>query len=131
MDALSFGFVKNGGLAAEALVFFEPGLAEEARIRRKRAGHLMSKGRYAAAQLLALLDEDRWLENARAANAGAAALAAAAAVSPATLADRVASPGGMTREGLNVLDDGAALRRLLTATLRATRDKGAALSQGS
>jgi pyrroline-5-carboxylate reductase len=61
---------------------------------------------------------------------GAAALAAAADVSPATLADRVASPGGMTREGLNVLDDGAALRRLLAATLAATRDKGAALSQG-
>ena len=61
---------------------------------------------------------------------GAAALAAAADVSPAVLADRVASPGGMTREGLNVLDDGAALRRLLTATLRATRDKGAALSRG-
>ena len=61
---------------------------------------------------------------------GAAALAAAADVSPAVLADRVASPGGMTREGLNVLDDDAALRRLLTATLRATRDKGAALSQG-
>ena len=61
---------------------------------------------------------------------GAAALAAAADVSPAVLADRVASPGGMTREGLDVLDDGAALRRLLTATLRATRDKGAALSRG-
>jgi len=62
---------------------------------------------------------------------GAAALAAASEVSPATLADRVASPGGMTREGLNVLDEGAALRRLLAATLAATRDKGAALSRGS
>jgi len=62
---------------------------------------------------------------------GAAALAAASDASPATLADRVASPGGMTREGLNVLDDNAALRRLLGATLVATRDKGAALSQGS
>lgn len=61
---------------------------------------------------------------------GAAALAARADVDPATLADRVASPGGMTREGLNVLDDAAALRQLLTATLRATRDKGAALAQG-
>lgn len=61
---------------------------------------------------------------------GAAALAARADVDPATLADRVASPGGMTREGLNVLDNGAALRRLLAETLRATRDKGAALSQG-
>jgi pyrroline-5-carboxylate reductase len=61
---------------------------------------------------------------------GAAALAAASDVGPATLADRVASTGGMTREGLDVLDDGAALRRLLTETLRATRDKGAALSKG-
>ena len=62
---------------------------------------------------------------------GAAALAAGADVGPATLADRVASPGGMTREGLNVLDNGDALRALLTATLRATRDKGAALSKGA
>lgn len=61
---------------------------------------------------------------------GAAALASASDVGPATLADRVASPGGMTREGLNVLDEGDALRRLLTETLRATRDKGAALSRG-
>lgn len=62
---------------------------------------------------------------------GATALAAASDVGPATLADRVASPGGMTREGLNVLDEGAALRQMLTATLRATRDKGAALSRGA
>jgi pyrroline-5-carboxylate reductase len=60
---------------------------------------------------------------------GAAALAAASAASPATLADQVASPGGMTREGLNVLDEDATLRRLLARTLAATRDKGAALSQ--
>lgn len=61
---------------------------------------------------------------------GAAALAAASDASPATLADRVASPGGMTREGLNVLDADGALRRLLADTLRATRDKGAALARG-
>jgi pyrroline-5-carboxylate reductase len=36
----------------------------------------------------------------------------------------------MTREGLVVLDNGAALRRLLVATLRATAEKGAALSRG-
>ncbi|MFO6445739.1 pyrroline-5-carboxylate reductase family protein [Erythrobacter sp. NE805] len=60
---------------------------------------------------------------------GAAALAAASDADPATLADRVASPGGMTREGLNVLDEQQALRRLLAATLAATRDKGAALSR--
>ncbi|MCM0001066.1 MAG: NAD(P)-binding domain-containing protein [Erythrobacter sp.] len=62
---------------------------------------------------------------------GAAALAAASDASPASLADRVASPGGMTREGLNVLDEDAALRRLLARTLAATRDKGAALAQDS
>lgn len=61
---------------------------------------------------------------------GASLLAAASDASPATLADRVASPGGMTREGLNVLDEDAALRRLLARTLAATRDKGAALSKG-
>lgn len=62
---------------------------------------------------------------------GACALAVNADVSPGELADRVASPGGMTREGLNVLDEGDALRRLLTETLRATRDRGAALSKGA
>ncbi|MFM7350026.1 MAG: pyrroline-5-carboxylate reductase dimerization domain-containing protein [Erythrobacter sp.] len=60
---------------------------------------------------------------------GAAALAATSDTAPATLADRVASPGGMTREGLNVLDEGQALRRLLAATLAATRDRGAELSR--
>ncbi|MFN3989843.1 MAG: pyrroline-5-carboxylate reductase family protein [Erythrobacter sp.] len=60
---------------------------------------------------------------------GAAMLAARADVPPATLADRVASPGGMTREGLNVLDKDAALVTLMTETLRATAAKGAALSR--
>jgi pyrroline-5-carboxylate reductase len=59
---------------------------------------------------------------------GASALAASADAAPGVLADRVASPGGMTREGLNVLDENGALLRLMTETLRATRDKGAALS---
>ena len=79
VDALSFGFVKNGGMNAEALIFFRPELADETMVRRKRSGHLLSKGRYLAAQLLALLEGDRWLANARAANAAAAMLAKAAA----------------------------------------------------
>jgi len=78
VDVLSFGFVKNGGMSAEALIFFKPELADATLYRRKRAGHLFSKGRYLAAQLLAMLDGDLWLANARAANAGAALLAAAA-----------------------------------------------------
>jgi threonine aldolase len=78
VDVLSFGFVKNGGMSAEALVFFRPDLAEATRVRRTRAGHLLSKGRYLAAQILAMLDDDLWLANARAANAGATLLAEAA-----------------------------------------------------
>ena len=77
------------------------------------------------------LDEPTAATLALATVEGASALAAASDVGPATLADRVASPGGMTREGLNVLDEAGALRRLLAETLRATADKGAALSQGS
>lgn len=78
VDALSFGFVKNGGLSAECLVFFRPELAEATRYRRKRAGHLLSKGRYLAAQILAMLGGDVWLRNARAANDAASQLATAA-----------------------------------------------------
>jgi len=78
VDVLSFGFVKNGGMSAEALVFFRPALAAATRYRRKRAGHLLSKGRYLAAQLHAMLADDLWITNARAANRGAARLAAAA-----------------------------------------------------
>ena len=71
-DALSFGCVKNGGMGAEAIVFFDPELGDVARWRRKRAGHLQSKGRFLAAQVLALLEGDLWLHNAAAANAAAA-----------------------------------------------------------
>jgi threonine aldolase len=78
VDALSFGFIKNGGMTAELLVFFKPDLAAATLYRRKRAGLLLSKGRYLAAQVLAMLDGDLWLDNARAANAGAALLARAA-----------------------------------------------------
>jgi len=77
VDALSFGCVKNGAMNAEAIVFFDPALADVARYRRKRAGHLQSKGRYLAAQLLAMLEGDLWLVNARAANAAAAEIASA------------------------------------------------------
>ncbi|HEU0045831.1 threonine aldolase family protein [Sphingomonas sp.] len=79
VDALSFGFVKNGGMSAEALVFFRPELAAETLRRRKRAGLLLSKGRYLAAQILAMVKDDLWLGCGRAANARAATLAQAGA----------------------------------------------------
>ena len=78
VDAMSFGFVKNGGLNAEALILFRTELFEEVAVRRKRAGHLSSKGRMFAAQVLAMLDDGLWLDNARAANAAARHLAEAA-----------------------------------------------------
>lgn len=78
VDVLSFGFVKNGGMGAEALVFFDKELARGTHYRRKRAGHLQSKGRYLAAQILAMLDGDLWLDNARTANQGAQIIAEAA-----------------------------------------------------
>lgn len=78
VDALSFGFVKNGGLNAEALILFKTELADEIAVRRKRAGHLLSKGRFLAAQVLAMLENDLWLDNARAANSAARSIAEAA-----------------------------------------------------
>ena len=78
VDIVSFGFVKNGGMSAEALIFFDPALVDATRRRRKRAGHLLSKGRYLAAQIHAMLDNDLWLETARSANAAAQLLARAA-----------------------------------------------------
>ncbi|WP_343518933.1 beta-eliminating lyase-related protein [Sphingomonas sp.] len=104
VDALSFGFIKNGGMGAEALVFFRSDLADAARIRRKRAGHLQSKGRFLAAQLLAMLEDELWLRNARAANAGAALLGQAAK-------DRLVHPVESNAVFLNVTPDEAAALR--------------------
>lgn len=82
VDALSFGCVKNGGMIGEALLFFgdsAPARAAEAARWRKRSGHLFSKGRYLAAQILAMVEDGLWLRNARAANGAAQALAASVA----------------------------------------------------
>ena len=75
VDVLSFGATKNGALAAEAVVFFKPQLAQAFELRRKRAGHLWSKLRYLSAQLNALLTDGLWLRHARHANALATRLA--------------------------------------------------------
>jgi threonine aldolase len=78
VDVMSFGFTKNGGLNAEALILFRTELADEIAVRRKRAGHLLSKGRVLAAQILAMLEDGLWLDNARSANAAAQTLVSAA-----------------------------------------------------
>lgn len=77
VDILSFGGTKNGLMGAEAVVFFEPRLAETAAFARKQAMQLCSKMRFVAAQFEALLDGDLWQRNASHANAMAGRLAAA------------------------------------------------------
>ena len=68
VDVLSFGATKGGALAAEAVVFFEAARAAGMQERRKRAGHLVSKHRFVAAQIEAFLADDLWLRLARHAN---------------------------------------------------------------
>ena len=74
------------------------------------------------------LPADQALRLATATVKGSGLLAAQSDESPAVLADRVASPGGSTREGLNVLDDGDALKLLLRATLAAAAKRNAELA---
>ncbi|WP_268801305.1 pyrroline-5-carboxylate reductase family protein [Sphingomonas sp. Root241] len=59
---------------------------------------------------------------------GSGLLAAQADVAPGILADRVASPGGSTRQGLNVLDRDDALKRLLRETLAASQRRNAEMA---
>lgn len=75
VDVMSFGATKNGAVAAEAVVFFRPELAQDFLYRRKRGGHLFSKMRFISAQLLAMLQDGLWLKLARQANARAKQLA--------------------------------------------------------
>ena len=78
IDMLSFGASKNGCMAAEALLFFNhPERYETAERLRKRSGHLFSKMRYVSAQLLAYIENDRWLNMAWHANSQASKFAAA------------------------------------------------------
>jgi threonine aldolase len=75
IDALTLGATKNGALAAEAVIFFDPARARDFERHRKRAGHLWSKMRFLSAQLNAYFDDDLWLRCARHANVLAQRLA--------------------------------------------------------
>lgn len=116
VDALSFGTIKNGGMSAEAIVLFDRGLSDTLRFRRKRAGQMPSKGRFNAAQLLAMVETGAALRNAAAANAGAQRLAQAA---PARVLHPVEAnevfaqlgadgPGRLRAQGFNFYDWGDA-----------------------
>lgn len=76
VDVLSFGATKNGALACEAIVCFDKAAGQALPHLRKRAGHLISKHRYLAAQMNAYLEDGLWLQMARHANAMAQELAA-------------------------------------------------------
>lgn len=82
VDVLTLGATKNGALAAEAAVFFQPEQAAAFKYLRKRGGHLFSKMRFVSAQLEAYLTDGLWLANARHANAQAARLAEGLAALP-------------------------------------------------
>ena len=76
IDAVSFGAAKNGCMGLEAVVIFDPDKNWEVELRRKRGGHLMSKGRYLGAQMLGYLENGVWRQTAKRANANAARLVA-------------------------------------------------------
>jgi threonine aldolase len=75
VDVLSFGATKNGAMAAEAVLVFDPALAEGLRARLKRGGLMFSKHRFLGIQFNAYLADGLWLDMARAANARATELA--------------------------------------------------------
>lgn len=77
VDVVCFGGTKNGILLGEAVVFLAPELAEGFEYLRKQTLQLASKGRFLAAQFIALLEGDLWQRNAAHANAMAARLGAA------------------------------------------------------
>ena len=79
VDVLCLGATKNGALAAEAVIFFDPqrqaDRIAEFEYRRKRGGHLISKSRMLSSQMAAYLKDDLWLSLARRANSAATRLA--------------------------------------------------------
>jgi threonine aldolase len=68
VDVLSFGGTKNGMIAGEVVIFFDPELARNFAYRRMQGMQLSSKMRFIAAQFDALFTDDLWLRSARHAN---------------------------------------------------------------
>lgn len=75
VDILSFGITKNGGLTSDAIVVFDEALAGPLRYQVRRAGHVLSKMRFASAQILAAIEGGLWLRLAARANEAATRLA--------------------------------------------------------
>lgn len=75
VDVLSLGATKCGAMVAEAVLFFNRRLAASFIHRRKRSGHLVSKGRFFGAQFVGWLKNNHWLDLATHANGQAQHLA--------------------------------------------------------
>jgi threonine aldolase len=71
VDILSLGVTKNGGLLSDAIVVFNPEIAENIGFHLRRGGMIWSKMRFASAQVLAYVENDLWLKLARQSNAAA------------------------------------------------------------
>ena len=118
VDALCFGATKNGALGAEAIILFPSVMDrfEELQARQKRGGHMAPKMRYLAAQFDAWLDDDLWLDLARAANSRATELAAVLS----------AIPGA---EVLHPVDGNEVFARIPEGVAQDLRDAGAGFYQ--
>jgi threonine aldolase len=112
VDVLSFGATKNGAMAAEAVLVFDPALAEGLRARLKRGGLMFSKHRFLGIQFNAYLADGLWLDMARTANARAA-----------ELADGLARAGGVS-ELLYPVDANEVFVRLPENTLESLEAQG-------
>ncbi|MDQ1123392.1 threonine aldolase [Microbacterium trichothecenolyticum] len=76
VDVLSFGGTKNGAMIGEAIVVLDPSASTGLTYLRKLDMQLSSKMRFVSAQLVALLENELWLRNARHSNAMAQRLRA-------------------------------------------------------
>ena len=110
VDVLSFGGTKNGALGAEAVVVLEPTASEGLLFLRKLNMQLASKMRFVSAQLIALLEGDLYLRNARHANAMAARLRAGveAGLAAGTIRDVAFSQATQSNGVFATLPDGVA-----------------------
>ena len=110
VDVVSFGGTKNGALGAEAIVVLDAEASDGLIYLRKHQMQLASKMRFVSAQLLALLDGDLYLRNARQANAMATRLRSGL---EAGIAD-----GSIPRHRVHPADTGERRVRLLAAGRR-------------
>jgi threonine aldolase len=95
VDVLSLGGTKNGMVLGEAVVFLDPSLAAGAKYLRKQTLQLASKGRFLAAQFIAMFEGDLWRRNATHANAMAARLAGAIASIPGVTVTQAVQANGV------------------------------------